>query len=132
MAKKHTVEEVRELASELGYELRKKGVKREKHEVLDADGNPIRNAYFPHLTITATCLPRTWKMLKGAKVAFRYPEESPAGVVWEEKLLLINEHVVRFINKKIDDKELGRAIERLANPLPKREYIKRGKKTDGK
>lgn len=127
MATKYTVDEVRELAAELGYELRRKGVKREKHEVIDADGNPIRNAYFPHLTITATCLPRTWKMLAGAKVAFGYPEDSPAGIVWEEKLLLINEHVVRFINKKIDDKELGRAIERLAKPLPKGEYLKKSK-----
>ena len=132
MAKEYTVEEVRKLAFGLGYELRKRGVKREKHEVLDADGKPIRNAYFPHLAITATCLARTWKMLKGAKDAFRYPKESPAGVVWEEKLLLINEHVVRFINKKIDDKELGRAINRLSQPLPKSEYIKRGKKSGDK
>ena len=118
-----SLETVREMAAALGYELRKKGVKREKHVETDADGNPIRNTYMPHLAITATCLARSWKMFDGAKEAFGYAKESPTGLVWENNLLLGCEHIVRFINKKINDAELGKAIRRLVTPLPKSEYL---------
>lgn len=124
---KMRLEELKRRAAELGYELRRKGHKVEKKQVVDADGNPVKNCYFPHLALSASGRSRTWKMLDGAKVAFGYAKDKN-GEVWEDKLLLIDEHVVRYINKQIDDKELGRAIDRLAKPLPKSEYLKRGKR----
>jgi len=119
--------ELKEQAAALGYELRKKGVKREKHNETDSDGNPVKNCYMPHLAITASALARTWKMLEDAKKAFGYDCDKN-GEVWTDKLLLGCEHIVRFINRKIDDNELGYAINRLVSVLPKSEHIKRAKK----
>lgn len=121
------VDTLRQIAAVHGYELRRKGVKREKKEVKDASGKSIKNCYIPHIRVTASGLARTWKMLEGAKTAFGFDKDKN-GEVWEEKLLLCCEHVVRFINKKINDAELGRGIMRLVSPLPKSEYLKRGKK----
>lgn len=143
-----TVEELKASASLLGYELRKKGVKREKHNEVDADGNPVKNCYFPHLAITASCYARTWKLLENARKVFGYEppkngkpatsekdakEESRAvgtmnGEVWEQKLLLGCEHIVRYLMHDIGSKEMRESIDKLVKPLPKDEYIKRGGK----
>jgi len=121
-----TVDEIRTLADKHGYTLRSKGQKREKRQVLDADGNPVKNAYMPHLAISATCYARTWKMLENAKKAFGYEatdKTSNNGEVWEAKLLLACEHIVRWLSHDIDDAEMHRQIQRLVNPLPKSEYL---------
>ena len=143
-----TVEELKASASLLGYELRRKGVKREKHNEVDADGNPVKNCYFPHLAITASCYARTWKLLENARKVFGYeppPKGKPAtsekdakeesrtvgtmnGEVWEQKLLLGCEHIVRYLMHDIGSKEMRESIDKLVKPLPKDEYLKRGGK----
>lgn len=105
------------------YTLRRYGVKREKKQVLDDDGNAVRNTYFPHLAITATAYARTWKLLKDALALWGNPDAS-VGQVWEERLLLACEHIVRWLKHEIDDAEMQRQIQRLVNPLPKRDYIR--------
>lgn len=122
-----TVDELKQISAELGYELRRKGHKIDKKQVVDENGNPVKNCYFPHIALTASGNARTWKMFDGAKVAFGYAKDKN-GEVWEDKLLLACEHIVRFVNRKIDDKELGKSIMRLVSPLPKSEYVKRVKK----
>lgn len=109
------------------YTLRRYGVKREKRKEVDADGNEVKNTYFPHLAITATCYARTWKLLEKAQAVFGYPKSkktSNVGEVWEDKLLLACEHIVRWLEHEIDDAEMQRQIQRLVNPLPKAEYLR--------
>lgn len=109
------------------YTLRRYGVKREKHLEVDADGKAVKNVYFPHLAITATCYARTWKLLEKAQAVFGYPKSkktSNVGEVWEDKLLLACEHIVRWLEHEIDDAEMQRQIQRLVNPLPKGEYLR--------
>ncbi len=109
------------------YTLRRIGTRQEKKQVLDADGKPVKNCYFPHLAITATCYARTWKLLEKAKAVFGYPASkrtSNVGEVWEDKLLLACEHIVRWLEHEIDDAEMQRQIQRLVNPLPKAEYLR--------
>lgn len=109
------------------YTLRRYGVKREKRKQVDKDGNEVKNTYFPHLAITATCYARTWKLLEKAQAVFGYPKSkktSNVGEVWEDKLLLACEHIVRWLEHEIDDAEMQRQIQRLVNPLPKAEYLR--------
>ena len=147
-----TVEQLKASASLLGYELRKKGVKREKHNEVDADGNPVKNCYFPHLAITASCYARTWKLFENAREVFGFvppPKGKPAtsekdakeesrtvgtmnGEVWEQKLLLGCEHIVRYLKHDIGSKEMRESIDKLVKPLPKDEYLKRGGKKTAK
>lgn len=117
------------------YTLRRYGVKREKRKEVDEDGNVIKNTYFPHLAITATCYARTWKLLEKAREVFGYPKSkrtSNNGEVWEEKLLLACEHIVRWLEHEIDDEEMQRQISRLVNPLPKADYLRNINKKEGK
>jgi len=112
------------------YTLRRYGVKREKRKQVDEDGNEVKNTYFPHLAITATCYARTWKLLEKAQAVFGYPKSkktSNVGEVWEDKLLLACEHIVRWLEHEIDDAEMQRQIQRLVNPLPKAEYLRNTK-----
>lgn len=109
------------------YTLRRYGVKREKRREVDADGKVVKNTYFPHLAITATCYARTWKLLEKAQAVFGYEpskKTSNVGEVWEDKLLLACEHIVRWLEHEIDDAEMQRQIQRLVNPLPKAEYLR--------
>ena len=109
------------------YMLRRYGVKREKRLEVDADGKAVKNAYFPHLAITATCYARTWKLLEKAQAVFGYEpskKTSNVGEVWEDKLLLACEHIVRWLEHEIDDAEMQRQIQRLVNPLPKADYLR--------
>lgn len=123
-----SVEDIRELAAKKGYELRKKGEKREKVQVLSAvSGEPLRNCFAPHLRITATALARTWKMLRLARKVF-HMEQLPYGVIWERVLLLALEHIVRWLKHEIDDAEMQKSIRRLVSTLPKAEYIRNNKK----
>lgn len=108
------------------HELRRKGCKREIVQEKDADGKPIKNCHFPHIPITATTYARTHKMFRNARDAFGFDGNAE---VWEKKLLLALEHIVRYFNHRISDEELGRQIKRLTNPLPKSEHIKRTTKT---
>ena len=139
--KVQSVDELREIAKAFGYELRKKGVKREKHNEVDADGNPVKNCYFPHLAITASCYARTWKLLETAREVFGFepPKDGKKGAkdesrsvgtmngeVWEQKLLLGCEHIVRYLKHDIGSKEMRESIDKLVKPLPKEEYLKRG------
>lgn len=109
------------------YILRRYGVKREKKQELDADGNPVKNTYFPHLAITATCYARTWKMLKDAQAIWGCENATP-GDVWEHRCLLALEHVIRYMKHDIAEPAMLAAIQRLVNPLPKSEYLKRNNK----
>lgn len=120
-----SVAELKASAALLGYELRKKGVKREKKNVTDADGRTVKTTYFPHFAIGGSCYARTWKLFDTAKAVFHFePEQN--GEVWEQKLLLGCEHIVRFLKHEINDTQMQTAIRRLVTPLPKAEYIKRG------
>lgn len=123
-----TVEQLKEEAARMGYELRRKGRKVEKHNVVGSGGEILRTAYMPHLAITPSTLARTWKMLKEAAKLFGYMGK-PYGCVWAEVLLLALEHIVRWLRHEIDDKEMQVAIQRLIRPLPKNEYLNR--KTKG-
>lgn len=127
-----TIDELKDVAAYMGYELRKKGVKREKHNETDADGNPIRNCYAPHIALTASGLARTWKVLKKARAVFGYEEGSAAGVVWEGVLLLALEHVIRWLEHDLGDKAMLDAIQRLVRPLPKSEYIRNRKNKENR
>lgn len=116
------------------YTLRRYGVKREKRKVVDENGNEVKTTYFPHLAITATCYARTWKLLEKAQAVFGYPKSkktSNVGEVWEDKLLLACEHIVRWLEHEIDDAEMQRQIQRLVNPLPKADYL-RNQNKEGK
>lgn len=127
-----SVEDIRELAAKKGYELRKKGEKREKVQVLSAvSGEPLRNCFAPHLRITATALARTWKMLRLARKVF-HMGQLPYGVIWERVLLLALEHIVRWLKHEIDDAEMQKSIRRLVSPLPKAEYIRNNNKKGNK
>lgn len=113
------------------YTLRRYGVKREKRKVVDENGNEVKSTFFPHLAITATCYARTWKLLEKAQTVFGYPKSkktSNVGEVWEDKLLLACEHIVRWLEHEIDDAEMQRQIQRLVNPLPKADYLRNIKK----
>lgn len=121
-----TVDDLRRLCAARGYVLRKKGVKRDKRKEEDEEGNVIRNTYAPHIAVTASCYARTWKLYRAALEVWG-SAEATVGDVWEKRLLLACEHIVRFIKREIDDTEMSAAIRRLINPLRKEEYIKRGK-----
>lgn len=120
-----------EVAKCYGYELRKKGMRREKKLELSAvSGEPLRNCFAPHLRITATALARTWKMLRLARTVF-HMEQVPYGVVWERVLLLALEHICRWLKHEIDDAEMQKSIRRLVSPLPKAEYIRNNRNKKG-
>lgn len=125
-----TIDDIRAAAAVHGYELRKKGVKRDKVNRVTADGKTIHNTYFPHFRIGGSCYARTWKMFKKAQEFWgRTRTEKPAfGDVWEERMLLCCEHILRYLNLDTTEAEMVKAIYRLANPLPKSEYVKRGNK----
>lgn len=109
------------------YSLRHRGMRREKRKVVDENGHEIKSTFFPHLAITATCYARTWKLLEKAQAVFGYPKSkktSNVGEVWEDKLLLACEHIVRWLEHEIDDAEMQRQIQRLVNPLPKADYLR--------
>lgn len=120
------VEKLKSIADILGYELRKKGVRRKKHREEDAEGNAIRNTYMPHVTVTAECYARCWKLYKDAQKLWGNGD-APIGDVIERRLLLAGEHVVRYLKHDIAEPAMVAAIQRLINPLPKREYLKKGK-----
>ena len=125
-----SIADLRACADARGYELRKKGVKREKVNRVTADGKTIRNTYFPHFRIGGSCYARTWKVFKNAQEFWgRRRSEKPAfGAVLEERKLLCLEHILRYLNLETTDADMINAIVRLANPLRKSEYVKRGKK----
>lgn len=123
-----SVEQLSRLCAKHGYELRRKGHRIEKHNETDGLGVPLLNCFLPHLRITASCLARTWKLLKEAKAIFHFAEEDSYGIVWERVLLLALEHIVRWLKHEIDEPEMQRAIMKLVKPLPKEEYLKKGKK----
>lgn len=125
-----SIADLRACAIAHGYELRKKGRKRDKVNRVTADGKTIRNTYFPHFRIGGSCYARTWKVFKKAQDFWgRKREDKPAfGEVWEERMLLCLEHILRYLNLDTTDADMIKAIVRLANPMPKSEYVKRGKK----
>lgn len=120
---KHTLEEVREMAAELGYELRKKGVHRDKHNETDADGNPVKNCFMPHWRITASGKARSCAVMDEAKAQYGFAPDLN-GECWEQKLLLILEHAVRYHKHRINDSQMLAALRKLENPLPKDEYVR--------
>ena len=117
---------LREVAASLGYELRRKGRKVEKRVEKDADGNPIKNCYLQHFKVTASGLARAWKVTEDAQKLFGFaPDEN--GEVWERKLLLALEHIIRWRKHEIKEPEMLRCIDRLCKPLAKSEYLNRRK-----
>ena len=125
-AKYLSIEAIRELAEIKGYELRRKGRKVEKRVEKDADGNPIKNCYLPHFKVTASGLARAWKVTEDAQKLFGFaPDEN--GEVWERKLLLALEHIIRWRKHEIKEPEMLRCIDRLCKPLAKSEYLNRRK-----
>ena len=92
----------------------------------DADGNPIKNCYLPHFKVTASGLARAWKVTEDAQKLFGFaPDEN--GEVWERKLLLALEHIIRWRKHEIKEPEMLRCIDRLCKPLAKSEYLNRRK-----
>lgn len=121
-----TLDELKEVAASLGYELRRKGRKVEKRVEKDADGNPIKNCYLPHFRVTASGLARAWKVTEDAKKLFCFAQDEN-GEVWERKLLLAIEHIIRWRRHEINEPEMLRCIDRLCKPLAKSEYLNRKK-----
>ena len=121
-----SLERLKELVAKRGYELRRKGRKVEKRVEKDADGNPIKNCYLPHFKVTASGLARAWKVTEDAQKLFGFaPDEN--GEVWEHKLLLALEHIIRWRKHEIKEPEMLRCIDRLCKPLAKSEYLNRRK-----
>lgn len=117
---------LREVAALLGYELRRKGRKVDKRVEKDADGNPIKNCYLPHFKVTASGLARAWKVTEEAQKLFGF-EQDENGEVWERRLLLALEHIIRWRKHEIKEPEMLRCIDRLCKPLAKSEYLNRKK-----
>lgn len=97
-----TIEELRSAAAECGYELRKRGSKRDHKAVKDDNGDQLRNCYLPHLCATASVRARTIKVLEDARVTIGCFAGDPT-VQWceiWEVLLLGLEHLVRHLKLK--------------------------------
>ena len=124
--KEITLDQLKRLAEKLGYELRRKGRKVEKRVEKDADGNPIKNCYLPHFKVTASGLARAWKVTEDAQKLFGFASDEN-GEVWERKLLLALEHIIRWRKNEINEPEMLRCIDRLCKPLAKSEYLNRRK-----
>ena len=124
--KEITLDQLKRLAEKLGYELRRKGRKVEKRVEKDADGNPIKNCYLPHFKVTASGLARAWKVTEDAQKLFGFASDEN-GEVWERKLLLALEHIIRWRKNEINEPEMLRCIDRLCKPLAKSEYLNRKK-----
>ena len=117
---------LREVAASLGYELRRKGRKIEKRVEKAAVANPIKTSSASHFKATASGLARAWKVTEDAKKLFGFaPDEN--GEVWERKLLLALEHIIRWRKHEINEPEMLRCIDRLCKPLAKSEYLNRKK-----
>lgn len=121
-----SVDEIRKLAALAGYELRRKGRKRDHKAIFDGYGEQLRNCYIPHITCTASVRARTIKVLEDAKVQIA----KHIGVecvewheVWE-MLLLMSEHVVRNMKYKLNGFELSCDLFYL---IDKKDYIKNKK-----
>lgn len=118
-----SIEEIRALAMAHGYELRRRGRKQEHKAIYNADGEQLKTCYFPHLAITPSCYARTWKMLNDALSLWGCPEAT-GGDVWEKRLLLACEHIVRYLKREIAEPAMVTAINRLVNPLDPSEYVR--------
>ena len=118
-----SIDEIRALAMAHGYELRRRGRKQEHKAIYDANGEQLKTCYFPHLAITPSCYARTWKMLNDALSLWGCPEAT-GGDVWEKRLLLACEHIVRYLKREIAEPDMVTAINRLVNPLDPSEYVR--------
>ena len=123
-----SVDEIRALAMAQGYELRRRGRKQEHKAIYDADGDQLKTCYFPHLAITPSCYARTWKMLEDALSLWGCPEAT-CGDVWEARLLLACEHIVRYLKHEIAEPAMLKAIGQLISPLDPKDYLRNRKQT---
>ena len=118
-----SIDEIRALAMAHGYELRRRGRKQEHKAIYNADGEQLKTCYFPHLAIPPSCYARTWKMLNDALSLWGCPEAT-GGDVWEKRLLLACEHIVRYLKREIAEPDMVQAINRMVNPLDPSEYVR--------
>ena len=119
------IDEIRALAAEQGYELRRKGRKQDHSAVKNSEGEQLRNCYLPHLAATASVRARTIKVLEEARSrigAFAGDTEAQWCDIWEV-LLLGLEHLMRNLKMKAfcGRKQLEFTVNTLA---PLNDYMK--------
>ena len=61
------------------------------------------------------------------EIVVEYFAQDENGEVWERKLLLALEHIIRWRKHEIKEPEMLRCIDRLCKPLAKSEYLNRRK-----
>lgn len=124
------IEELREAAASLGYELRRKGRPQEHKAVYGEDGEQLRNCYVPHIVCTASVRARSIKLLDEARRQIRehFGVECVEWYDVYEMLLLMAEHVVRNMKYRLNGMEMSC---RLFYLIDKEDYIRNKNRKGG-
>lgn len=119
-----TVEQLKTEADKLGYQLRRKGSKREYVNSENPDGTPVLDYFHPHLTMRASEYARTKKVYaqfkKQVKAHFGR-ELKTDSEVYRFYMLLLMEHCAREM--KITGEGVS-VVLKLMLPLPREEWLK--------
>lgn len=126
-----TVEQLKTEADKLGYQLRRKGSKREYVNAENPDGSPVLDYFHPHIRMRASEYARTKKVYKlfKSQIKERFGRDLKTdSEVYRHYLLMLNEHCAREL--KITGKGVS-VVVKMMLPLPREEWLKPRKKGCG-
>ena len=119
-----TVEQLKTEADKLGYQLRRKGSKREYVNSENPDGTPVLDYFHPHIRMRASEYARTKKVYRlfAEQIKERFGRElKTESETYRHYLLLMLEHCAREL--KITGKGVS-VVVKMMLPLPREEWLK--------
>ena len=126
-----TVEQLKTEADKLGYQLRRKGSKREYVNSENPDGSPVLDYFHPHIRMRASEYAMTKKVYRlfAEQIKERFGRElKTESETYRHYLLLMLEHCAREL--KITGKGVS-VVVKMMLPLPREEWLKPRKKECG-
>lgn len=126
-----TVEQLKTEADKLGYQLRRKGSKREYVNSENPDGTPVLDYFHPHIRMRASEYARTKKVYRlfAEQIKERFGRElKTESETYRHYLLLMLEHCAHEL--KITGEGVS-VVVKMMLPLPREEWLKPRKKGCG-
>ena len=126
-----TVEQLKTEADKLGYQLRRKGSKREYVNSENPDGTPVLDYFHPHIRMRASEYARTKKVYRlfAEQIKERFGRElKTESETYRHYLLLMLEHCAREL--KITGEGVS-VVVKMMLPFPREEWLKPRKKGGG-
>ena len=123
-----TIEEIKKLAAQHGYELRHRGSPRGYVNAQRSDGTPILDYFHPHIRMRASEYARTRKVyeLFRQQVTEHFGRElATDSDIYRHYLLLMLEHCARELKIKGNGIKV---VTKMMLPLPREEWLRPAKK----